>query len=130
MIIRRVGALIIKNKRILLVAGKGSKIFWTPGGKANKNETHRQALKRELMEELSIKLTKMKMHFLLLTTHPKTGNKKRNYYYLAEYVGAIRPNNEIERIKWCNAAEILSGKIGVSEPAKKTIIDLKNKNLL
>jgi len=50
--------LIIRNKRILLAqrpVGKSFAYCWeTPGGKVEGNESHHQALRRELMEELAI----------------------------------------------------------------------------
>jgi len=53
-------ALIINNKKILLVSGHGADFYWTPGGGIENNETPEVALKRELKEELGLEVYKYK----------------------------------------------------------------------
>jgi ADP-ribose pyrophosphatase YjhB (NUDIX family) len=50
----RVAAIIIRSKRLLLVTGHGSDLYWTPGGKLEGHESLEVALKRALVEELSL----------------------------------------------------------------------------
>jgi 8-oxo-dGTP diphosphatase len=53
-------ALIIKDKKLLLVGNSELGIFWSPGGGLEKEETPLEALKRELHEELGLELKSAK----------------------------------------------------------------------
>jgi ADP-ribose pyrophosphatase YjhB (NUDIX family) len=97
-----VRALIIKNKKILLVSSSTGRRFWTPGGHRIRDESDRQTLKRELMEELNVKLKSMR--FVLsdvIKTRKERGHK--SYYYLCRIEGRPTPRNEISRHKWFDA---------------------------
>jgi len=50
----KVGAIIIKENKLLINRNKTSPIFLIPGGKVKQNETNEEALKRELIEELGV----------------------------------------------------------------------------
>ena len=43
---KRVAAIIIENKKVLMVTGYGSDLFWTPGGTIENDETQTDTLKR------------------------------------------------------------------------------------
>lgn len=53
-----VRALIVKDRRILVCQTKGRDYFFLPGGHVEFNETLREALRRELYEEMGAILTK------------------------------------------------------------------------
>ena len=53
----RISAVIIRNKKLLLVTGYDGSFYWTPGGKVDSKEKHEQTLIRELEEELSVNPT-------------------------------------------------------------------------
>ncbi|MGV9001809.1 MAG: NUDIX domain-containing protein [Candidatus Saccharimonadaceae bacterium] len=46
-------AIIIKNKKLLLLTGHGADFYWTPGGGVEGDETPIEALHREVKEELN-----------------------------------------------------------------------------
>src|SRR5450432_3762337 len=50
------GLLVIKNKKLLLAFSKNKQCFYLPGGKIDKEETAKQALCREIAEELNVQL--------------------------------------------------------------------------
>jgi 8-oxo-dGTP pyrophosphatase MutT (NUDIX family) len=53
---KRAGALYLKDHKLLLISEGGQNLYWTPGGGLELGETFRDALKRELVEELSATL--------------------------------------------------------------------------
>ena len=60
------GLLLIKNKKLLLAFSKNKQCFYLPGGKIDINETAKQALCREIAEELNVTIEE---HQLEIYTH-------------------------------------------------------------
>lgn len=50
----RVGAIIIKNNKLLVVKNHKASYFYSVGGRVKYNETCEEAIKREIKEELGI----------------------------------------------------------------------------
>jgi 8-oxo-dGTP diphosphatase len=82
-----------------------------PGGKVEKNEYLVESLKRELLEELSIKLNTKNMIFLQ-SYEIKRQNKKilLNFFITNKWSGRIK-NLENQRIKWVDLKKIRESKI-------------------
>jgi 8-oxo-dGTP diphosphatase len=82
-----------------------------PGGKVEKNEYLIESLKRELLEELSIKLNTKNMIFLQ-SYAIKRQNKKilLNFFITNKWSGRIK-NLENQRIKWVDLKKIRESKI-------------------
>jgi 8-oxo-dGTP pyrophosphatase MutT (NUDIX family) len=55
-------AIIIRNKRLLLVTGHNADYYWTPGGSVEEGESPEQALHREVQEELGAKIVSSKWY--------------------------------------------------------------------
>lgn len=98
---------ILKKQKYFLITtrpkGKSFEDFWEfPGGKVEKNESLKQALSRELREELSIQ-TYQKSFILLDTYKYKIFEKTINLYFFIcdRWTGTIRPN-ENQEFKWVN----------------------------
>jgi len=68
----RVSALIVENRKILLIAHKkGNKVYWlTPGGGVDYGETLPAALQRELKEELDVSIEVGDVAFICDTIEP------------------------------------------------------------
>ena len=82
-----------------------------PGGKVERNEYLIESLKRELLEELSIKLNTRNMIFLE-SYEIKRKNKKilLNFFITNKWSGRIK-NLENQRIKWVDLKKIREFKI-------------------
>lgn len=79
---RAVRAIIIEDGKILVIARnkQGDQYFTLPGGKVGDNETNEQALKREIYEETSLKISSQRLVFV--EEHPEPYNEQ--YIYLCE----------------------------------------------
>ena len=82
----------LRNKSILAD-------YWEfPGGKREENEDLEGALKRELFEEINIKIIK---YVLIYRKHVKINNTfyKLNFYRIIDYMGELRAN-ENQELLW------------------------------
>ena len=127
----RIAALIIKDKKLLLVTGYDEKFYWSPGGKIDGTETHEICLKRELSSELNIKVTSFK-HYLTATLLNEIKNRmQKNHYYLGAVWGKIKPSQEITRTIWYSKQNFIDKDIPVSQEfANKVISKLIEDNYL
>ncbi|MDA4134460.1 MAG: NUDIX domain-containing protein [Thaumarchaeota archaeon] len=103
-IVRRRGTALIDTPRgILLVAGKRRR-FLLPGGGALKGETRRDAVVRELKEEIG--LTVKTSSYLFSYDDPKDGRRVRNLHkvFLVEAEGTPTPDNhEVRYVEYWNS---------------------------
>jgi 8-oxo-dGTP pyrophosphatase MutT (NUDIX family) len=113
---------------MLLVSGKGSKSYWTPGGKVDLGESVESALRREINEELGVNVKSMKIIFSKKMINTISGVENDFIYYLVDIIGTIKPSAEIDRIIWLSSSEFHEGKIKVTEGVSKCMNFLiKNK---
>lgn len=92
--------------------------YWDiPSGHVEKNETIEDALKREMMEELGVKVTKFEKAFVIEEKDPTSGNDyKHNCFYIISWKGKIINTGEAEKIGWFNLEE--TGKMKTTLPEK------------
>ena len=103
-------AIIIKNKKILILkefrAAFNSYIYGLPGGMLDKNESPRNCIKREINEELGIKLKDIKKIFWY--------KRNGNYGCGNDYIFICEPEKysfKLEKdifFEWKNSTQILS----------------------
>ena len=98
---------LLKGDEILLVRDR-DRDFWTlPGGKIEEDETKKEAIKREIGEELPLvdwKNLKYYGEFFGVTPHGKQCIVI--YVFLANYDGgSIRPHMEITGSRWIDRKE-------------------------
>jgi len=128
----RIAALIIQNKKLLLVKGSDEyKEFWAPGGKLEQGETELECLKRELAEELSAKLINAEFFAEYLGKSPyEKDTLTRSRAYLATISGELIPGKEIKRFVWMSKEEYLERKYEITATTRGKIIpDLIKKGL-
>ena len=122
---RRVGALIIENKKLLLVNSADRSYYYTPGGKIESGESDLEALKRELQEELSIDLVNAKPYLNYESQYSgNSDNEQINkvYCFLVDYRGAISPQNEVEKIFWYSKDDFQKGYPEISQGMKNHLV--------
>jgi len=84
----RVRAIIIDTDKILLINRiKGNDSYWVmPGGAVEPGESHEQAVKRECLEELGIKIEAQKLFLQRLGDKPEIEGQQE-FFYLCNIVG-------------------------------------------
>ena len=97
------GLLVIKNNKLLLAFSRNKKAWYLPGGKVDSGETSRQALIREIKEELNVTLQAGLLKFYCHITAPAYGEKNmimEQDCYLYELDGDIIASSEIEAVAY------------------------------
>jgi 8-oxo-dGTP diphosphatase len=99
--IHKVGAVILKDRKLLVVKKNTGDIFISPGGKRRKNETPEETLRRELKEELDVELVSMRPFgvFKDKAIYEKNTQLIMDTYFV-RIKGEAKPRSEIERIVW------------------------------
>jgi len=129
--LQRVSAVIIRNKKILLVTGHNSKAHWTPGGGVEENESLEEALKREIKEELNAEVKSSKDYLNYDSEHLMSHKPIRIYCYIVEINGTVKPQKEITSIKWCSKEDIKKRRVIITAGIKDILIpQLIEDNLL
>lgn len=75
------------------------------GGALENNETPDECINREVREEISCKLYDLKL-LNVYTVNDDNGDKHVLIVYTAKIEGDIKPNCEIERVKWIKETEL------------------------
>lgn len=110
--INKCAALIIKGNKLLVVRKSGTSIFISAGGKVDPNETQLECLKREVFEELGVKV---------LTSQPYSCDSAKAefenkvitiYSYIVEVEGEPQPSSEISEICWMGIDDVNKIKLG------------------
>lgn len=122
--IRKAAAIIIQNKRLLVVKPKRGDIFLSPGGKYEGNESPLECLSRELREELGIEVISEEYYRTYQERAVSTGKKLSLETYFVKYEGAPVPSSEIETLYWASPQEILDGTINAASGLKNLVPNL------
>lgn len=114
-----VTGVVIKDEKVLLTRntyGSGKNMLHTPGGYVNLGETPQEALKREFMEETSVKVKDADIIGIRFNMH--------DWYivFKAEYISgeASSDNHENSEVLWLDVPDALS-RDDVPEFTKKII---------
>lgn len=129
--IKKAGALIFKDKKMLVVKPVGKPFFINPGGKYKSRENDEQCLRRELKEELGVNLVSCK--------HYKTYNIGKAAHvdkplllelFLVKVQGKITASGEIEKIEWLGEGDFLSKKFNLAPSFSVFVPDLIKDDIL
>ena len=96
----KIGAIILKEGKILAVRKKKTDVFIIPGGQPNEGETPEETLKRELKEELGVESGCFRLFGTFVAPAMFEAEKIKIAVYSADIDGEPRPCSEIEEICW------------------------------
>jgi len=103
-IIDKLGWIYIKDKKLLGARSKGKNVYYIPGGKREQRETDKEALIREIKEELDIELIPKSLRFINKFKAQAHGKPEGLIFqmtcYSADFTGGINPSSEIEEVVW------------------------------
>lgn len=107
--IDKLAFIFIVKKKILVTRSKGKDVWYIPGGKRESGESDEQALIREVMEELSVKLIPSSITpygVFIAQAHGKPeGVMVKMTCYTAEFDGELDVSNEIEEMDFFDYAQ-------------------------
>lgn len=94
----------IKDKKILSTRSKGKDAWYLPGGKRENGESDKEALIREINEELSVNLIPETIKYLNTFKAQAHGQPEGVFVqvtcYTADYEGDLKVAAEIEEMDW------------------------------
>ena len=103
-IIDKLGWIYIKDKKLLGARSKGKNVYYIPGGKREQRETDKEALIREIKEELDIELIPKSLRFINKFKAQAHGQSEgiilQMTCYSADFIGGINASSEIEEVTW------------------------------
>jgi ADP-ribose pyrophosphatase YjhB (NUDIX family) len=117
----RVAAIVIREKKILLVGRCDLDFLWTPGGKVEPGEDHHDALAREMKEELGVVLERSRHYLSYKTMNEATGEDQEVHCYLAEFSCAPVVGDGISTYRFV-AREDLEKRIRISSGIRVNLI--------
>lgn len=105
--IHKAAGIIIKDRRLLVTRSKGKTVFVAPGGAVESGETVKQALIRELKEELHICVVEEDLESFG-TFHAKAAGTRDKFlrmevFKVQKWRENISPNSEVEEIFWLSS---------------------------
>lgn len=122
--------IMIKNKRILVARSDNNTIFFLPGGARNESECQKEALIREVKEELNLDIEPGSIRFIASFKSPTFEDPNNSDVILncftGKYKGLIRPSSEVKQIDWFT----YKNRDKVSPADQKVFDYLKNFNLI
>ena len=109
-------AIIIRDRKLLLVTAHGTGSYWTPGAGIEHGEESLQTLRRELHEELGVS-TFTHQEFSSYAIDDQTVTN-----FLVTTADTIVPASEITDYIWYGSSDLRDNTIQVSEGVRKMII--------
>lgn len=121
----RVSAIIIVDKKILLVRGTEGfykDFYFTPGGGIEVGESDREALTRELKEELKIIPGEIEKNMEYVAKAWDGGLQKVNCYLVKSYKGELKVSGEIGEIYWYSRTDFQQNIVPISPSMAEFLI--------
>ncbi len=106
--INKAGAVIIRDRKLLVSRNKGKEVYVAPGGKLEEGEDDLDALTRELQEEQSIEIdpnsTELLGEFEAIAAGDNSNRTIRmGVYIVNKYSGEPTPTSEVEENAWVDS---------------------------
>ncbi len=128
--IDKLALVFVKNRKLLSVMPKGNNVFYVPGGKRKAGETDKEALAREIKEELSVDIIQETIKYYGTFTAQAHGKQEGTVVkatcYTAEFKGEPKPSSEIVRTAWLSSKDANK----VPPLGKLIFADLKRKGMI
>jgi nucleoside triphosphatase len=108
-----VGALILKDKKVLLVKSwKWGNLYCIPGGHIELGENIEEAVKREIKEEIGLGIELEKVLFIQEAIYPKKFHKKKHFIFFecvckAKSLKVRLDKDEIQEFIWIEPKKAL-----------------------
>jgi 8-oxo-dGTP diphosphatase len=106
--IYKAAGIIIQDRKLLFTRAKDMEFFIDPGGKIEEGETARQALIRELKEELAIDVNESDLEpfgeFVAEAANHKGKTVNMQVFIVKGWKGEIVPSAEIEELRWLTSS--------------------------
>lgn len=94
----------IKNRRVLVVRSEDCQVFFLPGGGKEKGETLKNALIREIKEELSVDLIPRTVKYIISFKSPTHEDPEHSdvvmHCFSAKFNGSLKISSEIRESNW------------------------------
>jgi mutator protein MutT len=131
--ILKASGIIIKDRKLLVEKSVGKEFFIHLGGKIEPGETAKQALVRELKEEVSIDVSQDDLELFDQNSAPAANSPEVNVhmdvFLVKRWSGEIIPDNEVEELRWITSDVPKDIKLG-SIMEHETIPKLKAAGLI
>lgn len=108
---KRAGALIIQDKKLLLISEKNQDSYWTPGGGVEAGEDYHDALVRELQEELDARTASAKLFY----SYVDTDADEEVHYFLVSLASAPNPPDKRTKLLAYSREDFEQGVIPISK---------------
>ena len=129
--IDKIAFIYLKDGKILSTLSKGKDAYYIPGGKREGSETDEETLIRECKEELTIDILKDTIKYygtFEAQAHGKAeGVLVKMTCYMANFEGELKPNSEIQEIKWLDYSNL---NVKISPVDELIFKDLFDKQLI
>jgi 8-oxo-dGTP diphosphatase len=101
--IYKIGGVILRDNKLLVVRKKGTSVFIAPGGKQELSEGPLEALRRELKEELDLELESMEFFGRFADVSTFENIPIVMDVFIVQCMGEPQPGAEIEECRWIPA---------------------------
>ena len=125
--IDKIAFLYLVDGKLLSTRSRGKDAYYIPGGKREGDESDLDTLAREIKEELSVDIlpeTAKLYGVFKAQAHGKSeGVMVQMTCYMADFVGEIKADNEIEELRW-----LTMGNMDIISPVDKLIFGQLNRD--